>query len=674
MRPKSCWIYVSHSGVTLSDNCRKAYTQQGTCLEADGYADDGTRLELKGEFPHLVLNGNKDVRRDLQRDVPDRAPTHLLHEYTKTLSQTESGSVRDVSRKWERRFPGLFAHLTRALDDTDRSHEQTARCVIGPSDVIHMDVVLDLHSTSGFPEGTSLNGDVAFGIGRRDLLSHSWSSKTCVVKPRELYYGGPETTDWSEPCELRPASADTLKIPFPADSLARAFVQLAKYVTADRGRAEPGEPGTETAKGGGGRTKAAAKTPTALSMLEQMAVYQEIWSTPHDGASERDWKRRTVIMWTFSHVRNKVERDKVSPIPPGTSWRFLTKLDPASQYHQQRAYVPGTPSVARDNVMSPDPGFHHHLGAAMHEHIGSAYDAAPMPLPGPQPQQPPKGHLAGLSLLDSFPNGLVTPPPTACLPSNYAPSFGGATAASNESLYPHPHPSYLSDTSGSDGVGALVADTADSFLAGLVVPAPSAGAAYEEPGAAWAEHRADDGLHGLDAAGPWGTASFDGPPSLAWATGGGGDLGDEPSAWPPHDGSPGPAGPWADDKVAALWGPAMPSDAWATGPAEPWLSAVPPPPPPLPHHPQYREEGLPTLPSSHGIAIKQEPGDGTAPPSGPPTTTTTTTQSRKRGRADDPDDPDGAYPQRSLRKLHHGDRPTNAPPAVMEEHGVLFLQ
>lgn len=58
----------------LSDDCRKAYTQQGACLEADAVANDGTRLELKGEFPHLVLNGNKDVRRHLRRDGPERVP------------------------------------------------------------------------------------------------------------------------------------------------------------------------------------------------------------------------------------------------------------------------------------------------------------------------------------------------------------------------------------------------------------------------------------------------------------------------------------------------------------------------------------------------------------------------------------------------------------------------
>ncbi|KAK8122393.1 Conidiophore development regulator abaA [Apiospora sp. TS-2023a] len=515
LRPKTCHIYTSHSELTMSEDCRKAFTADGKCLNADAYTPDGTRLESQGDFPHLEKNSNKNTKRDVHRGGRDEPRTYLLHEYTESLTQTESSSVRDISSKWDHRFPDLRDKLTAALDDTHPSHEQTARCVMGPCDIIHMEVVLDLHGTSQFPVGTNLDGRVEFHISRPELANHIWRSSTCVVKPRELYLDASEPPFWDHTDTCRPSrrgnARDTIEVDFPATSWANTFCRLAKYVSADRERKqqEKMEKGSESkAKREGGSSKG-SKLPTPFDMLEQIAMYQEIWSAPNDGSRDPNWTRRSVVLWTFSNVRAKVEETKSkqskepSKVPAGTTWRFLSKLDPMSQYHQQRAYLPGTPNVSRDSIMSPDPGYQHHLGAVMHENFGSSYDVSGLSLPSQQ-----HAHLANLNMLDGFSNGLATPPPTACLPSNsytgaQSSCFDTATITSTDSLQLHLN---FASSDGSAGAGGAADPTTDSFLSGLGVPVSTS---FDDPWPATASVTAADSLQGLDAP-HWATASFDG--------------------------------------------------------------------------------------------------------------------------------------------------------------------
>ncbi|EFX06178.1 transcription factor [Grosmannia clavigera kw1407] len=226
-------------------------------------------------------------------------------------------------------------------------------------------------------------------------------------------------------------------------------------------------------------------TPTQMDLVRNIAMLQELWScdpsspssTPsEDGSSAPTWVRRAVILWTFETVYSVNERKmEVVKMPAGTGWRFLTTIDPASEYHQRQALVmPGSKGMdghreqqqhhqqhqqhqnhqnhqnhqhhqhhqqvpspphsstpqpypmsyqtRRDSDMSPHPGYHQHLTAAMSEHLSSSWD--PNGNAGDYRQlSPPESYQVPgpLGLLDTtYGAGLATPPPTASLPSPYA--------------------------------------------------------------------------------------------------------------------------------------------------------------------------------------------------------------------------------------------------------------
>ncbi|KAI1630588.1 hypothetical protein F4809DRAFT_268262 [Biscogniauxia mediterranea] len=569
LRPKQCWIFVSSSKVSLRE--KHVTTEEGTTKkQVTGYTADRRCLE-EADYPHLKLNDSKDYK-DLPRT--GERPTVLLHEYTRALSQKESSSVKDISNKWDVRFPDLKEKLVAALDDTRPSDERTSRCVVGPCDTFHFEVVLDLHSTSMFPDGTELNGMVELSINRPDLHNHSWRSITSVVKPEELYMSEEEPEFWERanpvevavshrvgcngvgPCDCAGrGSRDTICVPFPAHSWASTFIKLAPYVTAERERVSRERAAREAGSLRGGRAEREAarlkkesddtssshhsKKPTPKELLSQVAMYQEVWSAPNDGmptegSSSKRWTRRAVILWTFEPVREHTDdKGKTVTVPPGTNWRFLTKFDPTSQYHQQHAYLSGSPTVIpRDSVMSPNPGYAHHVDAAMHEHMSAAYDVSmsgppfmggiPSTLPSQMPslptQQPQR--LGDLNvLIDGYhQNGLATPPPTAALHPSYPHSFDDS-GAGDDSLH---HIGFMPDgTSGPEttqaplvgagGGGGLVAhhhphlqqhhhhhhhhhnnnnnggggSASDSFLSDLSVPVST----YDDPSATLAGFR-----------------------------------------------------------------------------------------------------------------------------------------------------------------------------------------
>ncbi|KXJ91236.1 hypothetical protein Micbo1qcDRAFT_233781 [Microdochium bolleyi] len=513
LRPKQCRIFVSSTGVILKDDVVTA--EDGTARkQIVGHTMEGHRLSEK-DYPHLKLNEGKDYK-----DLPatnGRSPV-LLHEYTKNLSQKESSSIRDISNRWEVRFPELRDKLLAAMDDTHHSDELNSRCVVGPCDTYHFEVVLDLHSNSKFPTGSELNGMVELSIAQRELHGHRWRSMTSVVKPDELHINNAEPEFWDRTnpvdvivshrngCSMRPhcdcaarGSRDTICVPFPAASWANTFIKLAPYVNAERERKERGETGsfaTSRARGrsesedGSAKSKGKASMQTPKELLDQVAMYQEIWSSPTDengvmrgsGKKSEGWRRRAVILWTFIPVHDQAdEKGKSVTVPAGTSWKFLTKFDPTSQYHQQHAYLSGAPNVSRDAVMSPNPSYSHHLSAAMQENLASAYDGGASVTMSQQ-------HLAGtsqmnLSLLDGYPNGLATPPPTAGLPATghgYPHGYDTASGVSGHlsgSEMQH-HLSFMSDhgvvgtTAGASGIAAHTpintADT-DPFMLGVSV-------------------------------------------------------------------------------------------------------------------------------------------------------------------------------------------------------------
>ena len=146
-------------------------------------------------------------------------------------------------------------------------------------------------------------------------------------------------------------------------------------------------------------------SPTQMDLVRNVAMLQELWScgpstsssssSPTSTDESGTWTRRAVILWTFETVYSVNEKKmEVVKIPAGTGWRFLTTIDPTSQYHQQQALM--TPSkqpqpahqpqmsaaqqapqqqmypTHRDNIMSPHPGYQQHLNASISEHLGSS--------------------------------------------------------------------------------------------------------------------------------------------------------------------------------------------------------------------------------------------------------------------------------------------------------------
>lgn len=729
LRPKQCWIFVSSSQVSLKEKHVKA--DDGTTKkQVSGYTPNGHWLG-EADYPHLKLNDGKDYK-DLPRNG-DRS-TVLLHEYTRSLGQKESSSIKDISNRWEVQFPELKEKLLTALDDTHPSDERTSRCVVGPCDTFHFEVTLDLHATSKFPDGSELNGMVELSINRPELHNHSWRSVTSVVKPDELHISGSEPDFWdrTNPVEVIVShrvgcngagrcdcagrgSRDTIGVPFPAASWANTFIKLAPYVTAERERRErrKGEQGNrpsradretartkkedENAKSSGG------KAPTPKDLLSQVAMYQEIWSTPNDGSGEpgkRGWTRRSVILWTFVPVHEHTdEKGKTVTVAAGANWKFLTKVDPTSQYHQERAYLSGSPSVARDNIMSPNPGYQHHLNAAMHENLSAAYDVPPQ-LATTLPSHPQQQHAhvpPGLDLLNGFDNGLVTPPPTASLTGGYPHNFEVPTSAGESSL--HHQLSFISDGSGTAGEGSG-GNGADNFLSGLDVPG-----SYEDPSDAglqgWAAAQNHNGL-GLDT-GNWGTGYVDSQHGgVSWAdthalTSATTNASTTESLWATtapttaqtsrdNSFSSASTSHWAgDDKDAALWAASSgktPQHAYHQHPShshaqhqhqhqqDPWGS--------------YGADEQSWNVDTHDFSLDLGSGGGT----GLTPLRSHHTQhlqpaasvSRKRSREDSVGDEAGSYPVHSMRKLSHPNRgpgqgqsqSQGAPTAVMDD-GSPFM-
>ncbi|RYO85222.1 hypothetical protein DL764_009207 [Monosporascus ibericus] len=692
LRPKQCWIFVSSSKVTLKE--KHVTAEDGTTRkQISGYDPDGRRVVGEADYPHLRLNEDKDYKN--MRLNEDR-PGILLHEYTRALTQKESCCVKEISNKWCDRFPELAEKLGAALRGARASDERTSRCVLGPCDTFHFEVVLDLHSKQ-FPSGSELNGVVELSISRPDLQNHRWRTVTTVVKPESLYLDDsePDYHDRDSPvdviashragctaaaqrgagggggvcdCAVR-GSRDTLSVRFPASSWANTLFRLAPFVSAMREERErerekankdqrerPGgasrprvkqeEANNRNASSSSHRPSSSSpqssshqkrfpapsgtKKKELMDLLQGVAMYQEIWSAPNDSIANRgggevkrsNWTRRAVLLWTFVPAHENTDnKGKTTVVPAGTNWRFMSKLDPTSQYHQQRAYLSGPPSVTRDAVMSPNPAYAHHVHAAMHEHFGAAaatpYDqqqssssstgmciptTAAAALSGCTTAAAgggPGSHLAGLNLLDAagyvdVDGGLAAPPPTASLQGNaFGHSFDGGAAmvgvGGGGNYHHHHHPphnnhhsmSFMSDgttTTGSEshsqqqhlsgllvglGVGGDPHTAADPFFSGL----GGAARGYEDAGPVDCDANlqvwAQGGIQGLADASQWATA--------AGSYGGDGHHHHHhhhpvTSSWTDaRDLTPAAMAELRDAAAAVQWGPASPLHHWASG-------------------------------------------------------------------------------------------------------------
>ncbi|KAK4248015.1 regulatory protein abaA [Corynascus novoguineensis] len=418
-RPRRCWIFVSQPDVVVTE-------------DGSGYLPT-TGTKLRGaEYPHL--------RRNLQRDTWVKEEQllfkgALLHEFTKEIQQVESGSVSDLSRKWESAFPSLHQRLKAITSSTT-----DATC-----DVLHLHTTLELKEKPSFPAESSLSSWVEFSIEQPHLLNHRWKVETRLVRPSELssvddssrkrsgqtkvcerhkdftikYQHQPgcdssrSTTSGRCDCLSRRSRRDGVSVPFPvpfpATAWAQTLTKCAEYPAHPYNgmkRHERG-PAVKCEKQDTEKTKSRrrSKEHTQMNLIPKIAMMQEIFSCPptlsrEEGGneiSEGRWTRRGVILWTFDTIHSIVKEgkdtEKLQTASGGrTSWRFLTILDPASDHHLQQATVSGhrasadeprgvsngitcaSQPVSRTAILSPSPTYQQHLDINLNENFPSTWD------------------------------------------------------------------------------------------------------------------------------------------------------------------------------------------------------------------------------------------------------------------------------------------------------------
>lgn len=497
IRPKRCWIFVAHKDVVVDEDGSGLVRATGQKL-------------ARQHYPHLRRNFEREKWSDDEQRIFTGS---LVHEYTKRFAQVESGTVRELSAHWKSRFPDLHQHLESMMAANAREDiiAAEAKC-----DIMHMHVTLETHTKQPFPTSSVLNSWVEVNIEKPQLLNHRWKVQTRLVRPPELAYSDDKSTPQQvyevsveipiqykhdqkkcmPGCVSPQCRRDCVMVPFPADIFARTLTNCAQY------RAHPPVKEVKIVKKNDGknrknpqrRTKEAkekivqvvlpSNTPTQMDLVPGIAMMQEIWSCPpgspqdHESGSQSSqrWTRRGLILWSFQtlHSVGNTGDDKgalLTAAGGGTAWRFLTILDPMSDYHLQRSLLPNTgedntpgpyrdsPAMtsfatasrdmtSRDMVMSPNPPYEEHLNTSMSENFGAAW-APPggiNPLAnGSAAQAAYESHLLAQKTASSattpaaYPilagysghDGLATPPPTASLSSSFATSFDSQPGPGN---------------------------------------------------------------------------------------------------------------------------------------------------------------------------------------------------------------------------------------------------
>ncbi|KAK4238285.1 hypothetical protein C8A03DRAFT_43929 [Achaetomium macrosporum] len=461
-RPRRCWIFVSHEHVVIGEDGTGHLPATGGKLG-------------QSEYPHIPRNLERDTWAKEEQQFFKGA---LLHEFTKELHQVESSSVRELSKKWESAFPDLHQRLNLITSTTT-----DARC-----DILHMHATLELKEKSRFPSGSNLSSWVEISVEQPRLLNHQWKVETRLVRPSELGYSHGESdpapeviyespkreftipyqhrpdcdgprNDGRAPCDCltqrcrRDSVTVPFPVPFPADVWAQTLTSCAEYPAHpfsgskrhDRDQGAATRPGDDR---DGPRSRRRSKLPTQMDLVPKIAMMQEIFSCPPPSSTREEggdsgsqgWTRRAVILWTFETIHS-VDKGKLVTAQGGrTNWRFLTILDPASDYHQRHAIASHSLACA-----SPRP---RHLSASMSENFSSAWDSPGGlgSLSGSGAHAAYSAHFmpqtiashstatqAAYGLLDSFSShsGLATPPPTASLASSFAQAFDASSAGSN---------------------------------------------------------------------------------------------------------------------------------------------------------------------------------------------------------------------------------------------------
>ncbi|KXX80450.1 Regulatory protein abaA [Madurella mycetomatis] len=511
VRPKRCWIFVSHQDVVVGE-------------DGSGYLPATGDKLAESEYPHLVRNLERETWAKEEQQIFNGA---LLHEFTKEMHQDESSSVSKLSNKWETAFPELHQRL-KAITSTTTD----ASC-----STLHMQVTLELKEKRRFPTQSELNSWVEINIEQPRLLNHRWKVHTRLSRPAELSYShddaapellyetsaeiaiqyqhrpgcdGPRDGRSQCECILQRCRRDWVAVPFPAEVWALTLTNCAEYPAhpfsdikkRDKERYPISRKGDEHGDRPASRRR--SRQPTQMDLVPKIAMMQEIWSCPPGSPHERDqrWTRRALILWTFKTIHSIEDGKLVTAQGGKMNWRFLTILDPTSETHQRNAIVSGarasgdgygadtaglapcTRPVSRDVVMSPNPAYQQHLRASMSENFSSTWDDASGlgSLGSSATQAAYSAHLmaqttapqatavqAGYDLLDSLGShsSLATPPPTVSLANSFAQGFD--TTSNNTDLLP----SYMANhvtvtTAGMDAcprsLGDNLAAVTDPFL------------------------------------------------------------------------------------------------------------------------------------------------------------------------------------------------------------------
>lgn len=317
--------------------------------------------------------------------------------------------------------------------------------------LLEMCATLELHEHAKFPSGSELTGFVEVAITQPGLQNHRWKCVTRLTRPAELLSDDNKPnvytndsgihrrgcSDAKKDCDCHARARPDIHVPFPAVewasilSMAVQYPDLEHQRLREKRRRNAEAEKKEVERAGSKRKRSedegdaaswARREPTGSDLICKVAMYQELWSCAPDSTQ---WTRQAIIFWRFNTTN---QWQKYNPVfkPAGTTWRWLTINDPMSRYHQQKALVYPPAGVSRDSIMSPTPTIGQHLTAAMNETFSSAWENesnVSQPVPPLQ-----TSGSSGLSLFDSFSNGLATPPPTATLPGPYS---GGGSFDSN---------------------------------------------------------------------------------------------------------------------------------------------------------------------------------------------------------------------------------------------------
>ncbi|CAD6442009.1 4b30084b-64f8-4c6b-bf99-dc1b2099316e [Sclerotinia trifoliorum] len=271
------------------------------------------------------------------------------------LSLSEPRGSLESILHWRQKFP----HLAQLHSTNDLN-----------CDIIHMNVSLNLMKTHA-PDNSELLTRLEMSIPGQDYAGFKWQSVTSLIKPAELY-GDPTRDPVLEGTPLpmtvlgMTESETRIKVAIPAETWAYTFTQLMNlHFEIEKKR-------LSQSFGGDGLGR---PINSVREYVDRISMYQELQSSAGD---RMPFIRRAILIWTFHKARSGEGNE--------TTWRYV---DPAPPRHM---------------CMSPPPHLHNHNLPNLEQY--SSWPESPL-------------HLQQPNLLDSFVQGLATPPQTASLQSPF---------------------------------------------------------------------------------------------------------------------------------------------------------------------------------------------------------------------------------------------------------------